>query len=147
MAPGAKIPETATNARETRGASRRRRASSPQAAISESGKELRSLRWVLAARGLRAFGDGFVSLLLPLYLLSLGYSPVDVGIIATATLLGSGTLTLALGLHAHRFRTRMLLLGGTALMTATGLAFAAITDFWPLLVVAVVGTLNPSSGD
>jgi predicted MFS family arabinose efflux permease len=32
-------------------------------------------------------------------------------------------------------------------MTATGLGFAAITQFWPLLVVAFVGTLNPSSGD
>ncbi len=32
-------------------------------------------------------------------------------------------------------------------MAATGLAFAAFADFWPLLIVAVVGTLNPSSGD
>ena len=42
---------------------------------------------------------------------------------------------------------RALLLAATALMTATGLCFAIVTDFWPLLVVAVVGTLNPSSGD
>ena len=52
-----------------------------------------TLRAILIARGLRAFGDGFVSLLLPVYLLSLGYTPFDVGIIATATLLGSGTLS------------------------------------------------------
>jgi hypothetical protein len=32
-------------------------------------------------------------------------------------------------------------------MAATGAGFAAITDFWPLMLVAVVGTLNPSSGD
>jgi MFS family permease len=32
-------------------------------------------------------------------------------------------------------------------MTATGLAFATVQSFWPLLVVAFVGTLNPSSGD
>ena len=32
-------------------------------------------------------------------------------------------------------------------MTATGLGFAAAQDFWPLLVIAIVGTLNPSSGD
>ena len=32
-------------------------------------------------------------------------------------------------------------------MCVTGLGFAAITSFWPLLVVAVVGTLNPSAGD
>jgi MFS family permease len=102
---------------------------------------------VVAAKGIRAFGDGFVSLLLPLYLLDLGFDPLAVGIIATATLLGSGLLTLAVGLHAHRWHDRTLLLAAAALMAATGLGFAFAVDFWPLLVIAIVGTLNPSSGD
>jgi MFS family permease len=105
---------------------------------------VRRLLWV---RGLRAFGDGYVSLLLPVYLLSLGLTPFEVGIIATGTLLGSGVLTLLVGLHAYRFRYRDLLLGAAALMTLTGLGFATFTAFWPLLIVAIVGTLNPSSGD
>ena len=105
------------------------------------------IRRILLAKGARAFGDGFVSVLLPLYLLQLGLGPLDVGIIATATLLGSGVLTLAVGLRAHRFAVRTLLLAATALMAATGLGFAFVTAFWPLLVIAIVGTLNPSSGD
>jgi MFS family permease len=105
------------------------------------------LRRLLVARGLRAFGDGYISLLLPVYLLSLGFSAFDVGIIATATLLGSGALTLLLGLCAHRFRTRSLLLAAAGLMAATGISFVAVSAFWPLVVVAVFGTLNPSSGD
>ena len=32
-------------------------------------------------------------------------------------------------------------------MIVTGLGFAAFTDFWPLLVVALIGTMNPSAGD
>ncbi len=106
--------------------------------------DVRRLLWV---RALRAFGDGYVSLLLPVYLLALGLSPFEVGVITTGTLLGSGALTLLVGLHAHRYRYRTLLLAATALMAATGLGFATITQFWPLLVVAFVGTLNPSSGD
>jgi len=106
-----------------------------------------SLRGLLVARGLRAFGDGFISLLLPVYLLALGFTPFEVGIIATGTLLGSAALTLVVGHYAHRFDFRVLLLAAAALMTATGLCFAITADFWPLLVVAVVGTLNPSSGD
>ena len=102
---------------------------------------------VLTAKGVRGFGDGFVSLLLPLYLLDLGFNPLQVGIIATATLLGSGLLTLAVGLHAHRWPTRTLLLAAAVLMAATGLGFAFAIDFWPLLVIAIVGTLNPSGGD
>jgi MFS family permease len=102
---------------------------------------------VLTARGLRAFGDGFVSLLLPLYLLDLGFSSLQVGILATATLLGSGVLTLAMGVHAHRWHDRALLLAAALLMTVTGLGFAFAVEFWPLLAIAIVGTLNPSSGD
>ena len=105
------------------------------------------IRRLLWSRGLRAFADGYVSLLLPAYLIALGMSALDVGVIATATLLGSGVLTLLIGLQAYRFRYRSLLLIAAALMAATGLGFAAFTDFWPLLLIACVGTLNPSSGD
>jgi len=107
----------------------------------------RQVNRVLVARALRAFGDGYVSLLLPAYLLNLGFTPLQVGVVATATLLGSGLLTLLIGLQAHRYRYRSLLLAATLLMAVTGLGFAFITDFWPLLLIAVIGTLNPSSGD
>ncbi len=102
---------------------------------------------LVAARGVRAFGDGFVSVLLPVYLLSLGFDEVQIGAVATATLLGSAALTLLVGLLAHRFRTRRLLTSAALLMAATGVAFVAVHQFWPLLLVAFVGTLNPSSGD
>jgi len=104
-------------------------------------------RLLLWARGLRAFGDGFVSLLLPYYLTLLGYSALQVGAIVTATLLGSGLMTLGVGFIAHRYRQRTLLELAALLMTATGVAFILTTDFWPLLLIAVLGTINPSTGD
>ncbi|MEO8992002.1 MAG: MFS transporter [Nitrosospira sp.] len=102
---------------------------------------------ILWVRGLRAFGDGYVSLLLPIYLIELGMSPFQVGIITTATLIGSGIVTLLASFQAYRFTYKTLLLTATALMAATGFSFATVTEFWPLLLVAFVGTLNPSSGD
>lgn len=54
-----------------------------------SGSVVSRLLW---ARGLRAFVDGYISLLLPVYLISLGMGPFEVGVMATATLLGSGIL-------------------------------------------------------
>src|SRR6476469_8159367 len=96
---------------------------------------------LLLAKGLRAFGDGFVSLLLPLYLLNLGFSPLEVGVIATTTLLGSGVLTLVLGLRAYRYHYRTLLLAAALLMACTGLGFALVREFWPLLLIALIGTL------
>lgn len=106
-----------------------------------------TLHRLLAAKALRGFGDGFVALLLPAYLLQLGFTPFRVGLIATTTLLGSGLLTLAIGHHAQRIGYRRLLLASCALMAATGLALAGLQGFWPLMVVALVGTLNPSGGD
>ena len=102
---------------------------------------------LLGARGLRAFGDGYVSLLLPYYLTLLGYGALEIGAIITATLLGSGLTTLGVGLVAHRYRPRTLLELAALLMMATGIAFIVTTDFWPLLVIAAVGTINPSTGE
>ena len=102
---------------------------------------------LLWTRGLRAFGDGFVSLLLPYYLTLLGYGAFEIGIIITATLLGSGVITLTVGLMAHRYHQQKLLVLAALLMAATGAAFMLVSGFWPLLVVAVIGTVNPSSGD
>ncbi|RUW85366.1 hypothetical protein EOA30_38555, partial [Mesorhizobium sp. M8A.F.Ca.ET.059.01.1.1] len=65
--------------------------------------------YLLASRGLRAFGDGLVSLLLPAYLAALGFNAFEIGIFATATLSGSAALTLGVGAVAHRFSRRSLL--------------------------------------
>jgi len=102
---------------------------------------------ILTARGIRAFTDGYVALLLPYYLTLLGYSALEVGVIATATLFGSGLLTLLVGVFAYRFRLHLLLTAACLLMLVTGIGFATVTDFLPLLLIAVIGTLNPSSGD
>lgn len=105
------------------------------------------VRLLLVGRGLRAFVDGYVAVLLPAWLLALGYDVWHVGLLSTATLLGSALATLALGAWGHRSSPRFLLLAAALLMTATGLGFAGLTEFWPLLLVAFVGTLNPSAGD
>ena len=102
---------------------------------------------ILFARALRSFADGFIAIVLPAYLLALGMGQLQVGFISTATLLGSAFMTLAVGRWGHRFSIRRLLLAAALLMAATGVAFAGSSAFWPLLVVAFFGTLNPSSGD
>lgn len=104
-------------------------------------------RLLLLGRALRAFTDGYVAVLLPAYLLALGFGTWEVGMLSTATLLGSALATLAVGAWGHRFHHRVLLLAAALLMAATGLAFAGLSSFWPLLLVAFLGTLNPSSGD
>jgi MFS family permease len=107
----------------------------------------REAHLLLLGRGLRAFVDGFVAVLLPAYLLALGLGTWHVGLLSTATLLGSALMTLAVGTWGHRLHHRRLLRAAALLMALTGFAFAGASGFWPLLLVAFVGTLNPSSGD
>jgi len=104
-------------------------------------------RRVLSTRALRGLIDGVVTVTLAGYLTRLGFTTVEVGAIVTGTLFGSAALTIAVGLTAHRLELRGLLMGAALLMLATGLGFAGLDRFWPLLVVAIVGTLNPSNGD
>ncbi|UVD59906.1 MFS transporter (plasmid) [Rhizobium sp. Pop5] len=102
--------------------------------------------YLFAARALRDFGDGFVAILLPVYLLALGFSPLQVGVLATASLLGSALLTIAVGILGVRHDLRRLLLAAACLMVATGAAMSVVTDYALLLVVACAGTVNPSAG-
>ena len=102
--------------------------------------------YLFAARALREFGDGFVAVLLPAYLLALRLSAFEVGIIATVSLIGSSLLTMAVGFLGAKYDHRQLLLAAASLMVATGVAFSVVHDYALLLVVALAGTVNPSSG-
>ena len=74
------------------------------------------------ARGLRGFGDGFAIIILPAYMTAIGHDPTAVGIVATASLLGTALLTLSVGMIAPRYDLRALMLFGAGLMAATGVA-------------------------
>jgi MFS family permease len=100
-----------------------------------------------AARGVRGFGDGFAIIILPAYLTAIGYDPVQIGFVATASLLGTALLTLAVGAMAPRHDLRTLLLTGAFLMACTGLAFPNFEQLVFVALVAFVGTINPSTGD
>ena len=115
-------------------------------AFSSTTKAMSAINHLLCARALRDFGDGFVAVLLPVYLLGLGLGPVQVGIVATAALFGSALLTLAIGFLGARYDHRRLLLAAASLMVATGVAFAVVDNYAILLVVAFAGTANPSAG-
>jgi MFS family permease len=107
----------------------------------------RDARLLLSTRALRGLADGAVSVLLPGYLTAIGFSPIRIGAIVFGTLLGSAALTLWVGLATDRLGRRRVLLAACALMLLTGAGFATTSSFWPLFIVAVVGTLNPSAGD
>ncbi len=112
----------------------------------QAARRLHPTIYLFSARAVRDFGDGFVAVLLPVYLIALGFGPLEVGIIATAALLGSALLTLAVGFLGAKYDHRQLLLAAAGLMIATGVAFSVVHDYAVLLVVAFAGTVNPTAG-
>ena len=105
-----------------------------------------AVRYLLVARGMRDFGDGFVAVLLPVYLGALGFSAFEIGALATTALLGSSMLTFGVGLLGVRFAHRRLLVAAALTMAATGAAFSAFDAYAVLFVIAFIGTINPSGG-
>src|SRR5947209_18151561 len=74
--------------------------------------QLSPVRLLYAARALRGFGDGFAVIILPAYLSAIGYTPFQIGVVATTALLGSALLTLAVGFFAPQHDLPNLLLVG-----------------------------------
>jgi MFS family permease len=119
----------------------------PPPSVDPAAQRRRDLRLILAARAARNFGDGFAVIILPAYLTAIGYGPAQIGVVATAALLGSALLTLAVGWLAPRHDLRALLIAGALLMAATGLAMPSTRQLAPILLIAFIGTMNPSTGD
>src|SRR5215472_5325695 len=100
-----------------------------------------------AARAARGFGDGFAAIILTAYLLEIGFNPFQIGVVATAALLGSAATTLVVGFLAPRYDLRTLLLTCAALMVVTGIAIPSVQHLAFIAVVAFIGTINPTTGD
>ena len=104
-------------------------------------------RLLYVARAIRDFADGFVAILLPVYLFKLGFSPVHIGLLATVALLGSALQTLGVGFAGARISPRNLAILAAMLMAATGAALSLANSYPVLLVVAFFGTINPTAGN
>ena len=96
---------------------------------------------------MRAFVDGAVATVLPAALLARGLGPSQIGVVITATLLGSAVLTLGIGMRGARMDRVRLLRLVAVLMAVTGVAFGVVDSVVALVGVALVGTINPSGGD
>src|SRR5215212_10559281 len=81
--------------------------------------------WLLfGACAVRTFAYGFLSVILGLYLASLGYDTTAIGGMFTAVLAGGAILTIILTQVADRLGRRRVLIIGAGLMALAGAVFA-----------------------
>jgi MFS family permease len=100
-------------------------------------------RILLTSRFIRMFAYGSSTLILALYFQALGHSDAKLGLFITLTLLGDVLVSLLLTAVADSIGRRQILLLGALLMTASGVVFATSSNYWVLLVAAVVGVISP----
>jgi MFS family permease len=104
--------------------------------------------WLLfATRFIRLFAYGALSVVLVFYLVGLGLTESQTGLLLTATLVGDTVVSLYLTTRADRIGRRRMLVAGAALMAAAGLAFASTGNLWLLIVAGTIGVISPSGNE
>jgi MFS family permease len=101
--------------------------------------------WLLFATcAVRMFAYGFLSVVLGLYLASLGMDLAAIGAIFTVALVGGAVMTVFLTQTADRLGRKRVLIVGAGLMATAGAVFAITNQPQLLFVAAIIGTISPS---
>jgi len=104
--------------------------------------------WLLfLARFIRLFAYGSLSVVLVFYLIALGLSESQTGILLTLTLVGDVVVSLFLTTRADRMGRRRMLIVGAILMAAAGLAFACTKNLLLLIIAGTLGVISPSGNE
>ena len=99
-------------------------------------------RMLMLCKGLRMFGFGFLAVILVIYLEQIGFSTSETGLLFTLTLLGDAVISIFLTTHADKYGRKLCLFVGSFLSIFTSLVFISQTNFWILLVAAIVGAVS-----
>jgi MFS family permease len=107
----------------------------------------RDARLLFATRFIRLFAYGSLSVVLVFYLVGVGLTEGQSGLLLTLTLAGDTVVSLFLTTRADRIGRRRMLIIGAVLMTAAGLVFAVTGNFWLLLLAGTIGVISPSGNE
>jgi MFS family permease len=101
-------------------------------------------RLLFAAKAVRTFAFGWLSVVLALFLARLGFSPAEIGAVLTATMVEDALLTIALSSLAARVGPWRIMALTAPLITVGGVLLATAEARWVLVAGAVLGTLSPN---
>ena len=104
--------------------------------------------WILfLTRFVRLFAYGSLSVILVFYLVGLGLTQSQIGVLLTLTLAGDIVVSLFLTTRADRLGRRRMLVVGAILMAAAGVAFACTSNLLFLIIAGTIGVISPSGNE
>lgn len=109
-------------------------------------KRLVTVWRLVTARVLRNFTQGFLNVLVPLYLVGLGVSVQTLGLLFTVSFGIGALLMMPAGYLADRFGRKPVWLAWTGLVALWGLTFATIQDATILLAISALAGIGRGSG-
>jgi MFS family permease len=104
-------------------------------------------RLLFATRFARLFAYGSLSVILVFYLIGIGLTEAQAGLVLTLTLVGDVVVSLYLTTRADRIGRRRMLIVGSILMAAAGLAFACTSNLLFLVIAGTIGVISPSGNE
>jgi len=111
-------------------------------------RTLSSDGWLLfVTRFARLFAYGSLSVVLVFYLIGLGLSESQAGLVLTLTLVGDVIVSLYLTTRADRMGRRRILIVGSVLMAGARLAFALTSNLLFLVIAGTIGVISPSGNE
>jgi MFS family permease len=102
---------------------------------------------LLAARIMRTFGYGFLSVIIAIYLRLLGFDNIQIGLLLGSALVNSVIFTLFASFYADRIGRRRLLIIYASLMSISGLIFTITDNYFLLILAAFIGTMNVTGSE
>jgi MFS family permease len=104
-------------------------------------------RLLFTTRIARLFGYGFISVVLVLYLVQVGLTESQIGLLLSLTLIGDAVISLWLTTNADRIGRRRMLIIGAFLMVFAGVLFAMTRNLLFLLIAATIGVISPNGNE
>ena len=102
---------------------------------------------LFSTRIIRLFCYGFLSVILALYLIQVGLSEKQIGLLLSLTLAGDAGVSLWLTTSADRFGRKRTLIIGALLMLGAGVVFIISHNIVILMAAAIIGVISPSGNE
>ncbi|MHB8382308.1 MAG: MFS transporter, partial [Candidatus Binataceae bacterium] len=102
----------------------------------------RDLVWLFVLRVLRSISQGYLGIILPLYLVALGYGAVALGVLLGFSAIAAAGISMLVGVLADRFGRKNCLIVISVMLGGGAVAFAFAHSFTWIVVFAAIGSIG-----